>query len=248
MQKIASVGLLFGVLTFMPTGARCEFAFCASCEPSPIPVQTIAGATVDQSQNLAGFITGFLDVTGNIGLTLAQTFTVGTNGELTAIAISLDASSPITLNLLRTSHGVPTSTILASAAVPSPGNTGGTWTYFDFSSSHIYVHAGEVLAFQPSTTVSGGQVLRDFVAYAGRPDPYSEGELYDIHPETGIINWQPYVNELIGQGVIGGVDATFVTYVADVPEPSTWAMMILGFAGIGFMAYSRKSKPALIAA
>jgi PEP-CTERM motif len=33
-----------------------------------------------------------------------------------------------------------------------------------------------------------------------------------------------------------------------VPEPSTWAMMILGFAGIGFMAYRRKSKPALMAA
>jgi hypothetical protein len=29
--------------------------------------------------------------------------------------------------------------------------------------------------------------------------------------------------------------------VAAVPEPSTWAMMILGFAGIGFMAYRRKS-------
>jgi hypothetical protein len=35
--------------------------------------------------------------------------------------------------------------------------------------------------------------------------------------------------------------------VTGVPEPSTWAMMILGFAGIGFMAYRRKSKPALIA-
>jgi hypothetical protein len=35
---------------------------------------------------------------------------------------------------------------------------------------------------------------------------------------------------------------------AAVPEPSTWAMMILGFAGIGFMAYRRKSKPALMAA
>ena len=34
--------------------------------------------------------------------------------------------------------------------------------------------------------------------------------------------------------------------VAGVPEPSTWAMMILGFAGIGFMAYRRKSKPALM--
>jgi hypothetical protein len=33
-----------------------------------------------------------------------------------------------------------------------------------------------------------------------------------------------------------------------VPEPSTWAMMILGFAGVGFMAYRRKSKPALMAA
>lgn len=32
--------------------------------------------------------------------------------------------------------------------------------------------------------------------------------------------------------------------VAGVPEPSTWAMMILGFAGVGFMAYNRKSKPA----
>jgi hypothetical protein len=25
-----------------------------------------------------------------------------------------------------------------------------------------------------------------------------------------------------------------------IPEPSTWGMMILGFAGVGFMAYRRK--------
>jgi PEP-CTERM motif len=36
--------------------------------------------------------------------------------------------------------------------------------------------------------------------------------------------------------------------VAAVPEASTWAMMLLGFAGLGFMAYRRKSKPALMAA
>jgi hypothetical protein len=29
------------------------------------------------------------------------------------------------------------------------------------------------------------------------------------------------------------------------PEPATWAMMILGFAGVGFMAYRRKRNPAL---
>ena len=31
-----------------------------------------------------------------------------------------------------------------------------------------------------------------------------------------------------------------------VPEPSTWAMLLLGFAGLGLMAYRRKSKPALM--
>ena len=33
--------------------------------------------------------------------------------------------------------------------------------------------------------------------------------------------------------------------VGAVPEPSTWAMMILGFFGVGFMAYRRKSQSAL---
>jgi hypothetical protein len=32
-----------------------------------------------------------------------------------------------------------------------------------------------------------------------------------------------------------------------VPEPSTWAMMILGFAGLGFMAYRRRQTAALAA-
>jgi hypothetical protein len=32
--------------------------------------------------------------------------------------------------------------------------------------------------------------------------------------------------------------------VTAVPEPSTWAMMILGFAGVGFMAYRRKNNVA----
>jgi hypothetical protein len=30
--------------------------------------------------------------------------------------------------------------------------------------------------------------------------------------------------------------------VTAVPEPSTWAMMILGFAGVGFMAYRRRNQ------
>ncbi len=36
------------------------------------------------------------------------------------------------------------------------------------------------------------------------------------------------------------IDQVFVVAGA-VPEPSTWAMMILGFLGVGFLAYRRKS-------
>lgn len=32
---------------------------------------------------------------------------------------------------------------------------------------------------------------------------------------------------------------------AGVPEASTWAMLIVGFAGVGFMAYRRKARPEL---
>jgi hypothetical protein len=45
----------------------------------------------------------------------------------------------------------------------------------------------------------------------------------------------------IRQDRIGGVGPL----TAAVPEPSTWAMMILGFAGLGFMAYRRKGERAL---
>lgn len=36
-----------------------------------------------------------------------------------------------------------------------------------------------------------------------------------------------------------------ILLASPVPEPSTWAMMILGFAGVGFAAYRRKTKLAL---
>jgi hypothetical protein len=43
-------------------------------------------------------------------------------------------------------------------------------------------------------------------------------------------------------------DNTFVFNVSAVPEPSTWAMMILGFFGIGFMAYRKRKNGLVLAA
>ncbi len=54
------------------------------------------------------------------------------------------------------------------------------------------------------------------------------------------VNW--------GSGTLYMDDIEVNDPITAVPEPSTWAMLILGFAGVGFMAYRRKSKPALMAA
>jgi hypothetical protein len=82
-----------------------------------------------------------------------------------------------------------------------------------------------------------------FYVNATDSGPISTGLFYD---ESGgqIFDKGPDGVAPIGFGFV----AEFFGTIPAVPEPSTWAMMILGFAGIGFMAYRQKSKPALMAA
>jgi hypothetical protein len=70
---------------------------------------------------------------------------------------------------------------------------------------------------------------------------------------TGLANYNMYGDNgtfLLGNALCtvcsGGNETNIsltITQVAAVPEPSTWAMMILGFAGIGFMARRRRCQP-----
>jgi hypothetical protein len=64
-------------------------------------------------------------------------------------------------------------------------------------------------------------------------DLYGGGH-YDVQQ-----TWKPAV---IGNGTYTIGQGTEVT--AAVPEPSTWAMIVLGFAGVGLLAYRGKSKSA----
>jgi hypothetical protein len=46
-----------------------------------------------------------------------------------------------------------------------------------------------------------------------------------------------------------GTNQNFTLVIGSaVPEPSTWAMLLLGFAGLGFMAYRRKQNGSAVAA
>ena len=80
-------------------------------------------------------------------------------------------------------------------------------------------------------------------------DLYQDGGLY-TGPPWACGNLYCLVSGTVGAGdPLVPLDSLVLTpVVAAVPEPSTWAMMILGFAGVSFMAYRRKSKPALMTA
>ena len=60
--------------------------------------------------------------------------------------------------------------------------------------------------------------------------------------------WSPnnYVLNVVDGNLVYGT--TLAPLVRDVPELSTWAMMILSFAGVAFMAYRHNSRPLLMAA
>ena len=92
-----------------------------------------------------------------------------------------------------------------------------------------------------------GNTLLDSITFGSGLDPATgladEGYL-GFTSTTPIVSFQ--WNSTLGSRLNTGF--TDISSVAAVPEASTWAMMILGFAGVGFMAYRRKSKPALLTA
>jgi hypothetical protein len=122
----------------------------------------------------------------------------------------------------------------------------------------VTVTAGETLTI---TSVKG-LPLSDFL-YAdfkagSIPSTFTYGTLSSPYSVTftapGTWNYFVEINpfDLRHTGLSTKLDfdlsAASTASVSAVPEPSTWAMMILGFAGVGFMAWRRKSKPAFVAA
>jgi PEP-CTERM motif len=88
-----------------------------------------------------------------------------------------------------------------------------------------------------ANSIAAGQTLSGFQVTDTSVDPLSSVQwfAFGIFPFGSPYTGTGYFNNEYNPGFVGTVSA--------VPEPSTWAMMILGFAGIGFMAYRRKSKP-----
>jgi hypothetical protein len=121
---------------------------------------------------------------------------------------------------------------------------------FDLDTSNV-----SLLAAQNSTlNVVGGRSPGNYFTFdhatSVSDTPVSSPDIvlvFDNASDTSsiFIDFNPTLSSpipVILTGVISsGEDSRSAILTAAVPEPSTWALMILGFMGIGFMAYRRKN-------
>jgi hypothetical protein len=116
----------------------------------------------------------------------------------------------------------------------APGTTQGFTFLTIFNESTDAVLVSDAFAAPSSTgAFIAANTLTANTVYGFELD-YSD-RLFD-----GILNTTD--NSFTQQGFDVRTDGTFTTgAIGAVPEPSTWAMMILGFCGVGFMAYRRKN-------
>jgi PEP-CTERM motif len=182
---------------------------------------------------LSGFgsFGGVIVTDGTLGALSAQNITDFQISAFNGVA-DADISSPAR-------SGTGTLTISGNAFFSTP-----TGLYFDFGSA-----SSSLVLFERDST-SVGQGVSFLCLDAGGAD-CSGGHFHIAtqagstgvfgRPESDIWNFDGILSD-------AGVLQVAVAVTGGVPEPSIWAMMLLGFAGIGFMAYRRKSKPALIAA
>ncbi len=159
------------------------------------------------------------------------------------------------LNLTYYFEFVGPANIPLSVFVSASGSIGGTTT-----------GGGSIGSFQSTLDIGGPNVTISETVGGSTPGSWSLGQTYQFQTNTQY-SVQMIAEGSAGVGILGGtasffaqvdpiftIDPAFAadysivlsdgigSSVAAVPEPSTWAMMILGFAGVGFMAYRRSRK------
>jgi PEP-CTERM motif len=142
---------------------------------------------------------------------------------------------------------------------PAPGfRTGGDGPVtgeevrFDLSFTHGLLLPANHYFFVPQVEVSDADgnffwlSAPKPIVSPGTPFPPGSTDLQswtrdDISPNNLAPDWLRVGTDITGQGPF---NAAFSLSGSTVPEPSTWAMMLLGFAGLGFAGY-RKSRSAV---
>jgi PEP-CTERM motif len=128
------------------------------------------------------------------------------------------------------------------------GQVTGQETVFDITFTTPFTLPADQYFFVPQVQLSNGDFLwlsapRPIIA-PGTPFPLGFTDLQSWTRDTALEpDWLRVGTDITHQGPF---NAAFSLTGALVPEPSTWAMMLLGFAGLGFAGYrqARKARPA----
>jgi hypothetical protein len=150
----------------------------------------------------------------------------------TPIGISIGDSSSQTLGDFLASGGAFAITENIAGSLAQIANN----TLFNFTGT-VSVTTGQVFSVAHDdglTLTIGSQLVID------APGPTSPDTTFGTYTgPSGNFAFQLVYGECCGGPAVLEIDLPFAA-VTSVPEPSTWAMMILGFGGVGFMAYRRK--------
>ena len=205
-------------------GFECIFGCAAKAE-------VVLDAYQDQSSIGFGAVNPF-------GLPYGESFQAGISGVLNSIRLwgnNSTATNDVTIEVR--SGGGMNGAVLGSATEPLVHGVSQYQPYvfsLDLSSAGINVVAGSEYTFLITAITGPGNLAS--TGLGGFNRPYAFGQYYQ-----GTINPVYLANDNLWF-------ETYVGTVSAVPEVSTWAMMLVGFAGVGCMAYRRKAKPALTAA
>ena len=230
--QLTTPGAVYTGLAINTTGTRLYAANDAGgginvFDSSFAPVSLGANAFTDSSLP-AGFVPfNVRDIGGKVYVTYAP---AGRPAQIAAtpgmgFVDVYDENGTLLQRLITGSQlASPWGVVLAPAGF---GQFGGDLLVGNFSFA-----ASEINAFDPTTGLFLGSIPID----TGANTPGGLWSLAFGNGVTGDSNTLFFTD-----GINGEADGLFGSLSA-VPEPSTWAMMILGFAGVGFMAYRRSRK------
>ena len=151
----------------------------------------------------------------------AQTFTAGLSGFLDIVELEVENFASGTLNILATSAGVPTGTILGSSSIFTSRDN---FRRFDLSALGLAVNPGDVLALE---LVGSGRWV------GSSTNVYNGGSDFFLNPSFGINSF-----------TANTADLNFRTFVSDrlvtpEPEPIPTPALLPGLIGLGAAAWRR---------
>jgi PEP-CTERM motif len=205
-----------------------------------LSVSPAAATTIIQTGTITSAVPGTTPI-------VVQQFN-GTLGTLTSITLLFDSNASASGSITNTSGASHTYNLTKSATATLSGNgfniveslLSGT-TSFSGVAKNATVNFGPYTGAGSSSATLASSFFAPFIGAGSTNLSFVSSSLFSMTPNSGTLSVSP---------LIGGdytLTYNYAAAVAAVPEPGSWAMMLLGFGLIGFAARRRQAVKATVA-